>query len=310
MCEVQIHLIRLRLRMSSVPSQGSMSKSLWSESRRLLELLTLDIDKSVIDYIVYCTINTVDYALDRPCTSSFNGRPKFCFFKYGFFSEFVSKMVYRSRVKMPVLLAAIVYIERAKPHLKIRIERWACERVFMGAFVLAGKYLSDYKMKNVHWAGWSDVCLKRDVDRMEREFLNILDWDLTIREGDILAHHELITSSCRFGHRSYLPREHTRPLKRSRSITEFSDHSPHNSSSSSSSSSSEYSPSADSSSSAPIPSYFHYIGSKHCPGEQQPVEARKLAVASDLRPYGHEHILSLTYSVKRRRRAYFTTILF
>lgn len=90
-------------------------------------------------YIVHCTIETVDYALDRPCSSSFRGRPIFCPIKYGTFYEFVSKIIYRSRVKTPILLLALVYIERARAHLKITIERWACERVLMGALVIAGK---------------------------------------------------------------------------------------------------------------------------------------------------------------------------
>ena len=40
---------------------------------------------------------------------------------------------------MGVLLVALVYIERSKPHLTIATEDWARERVFLGALILAAK---------------------------------------------------------------------------------------------------------------------------------------------------------------------------
>ena len=30
---------------------------------------------------------------------------------------------------------------------------------------------------------------KRDIGRIEREFLAVLDWELSISEADVLAHH-------------------------------------------------------------------------------------------------------------------------
>jgi hypothetical protein len=40
---------------------------------------------------------------------------------------------------MPILLVALVYLTRAKPHLHIETEDWACERVFLGALMTASK---------------------------------------------------------------------------------------------------------------------------------------------------------------------------
>jgi hypothetical protein len=51
----------------------------------------------------------------------------------------VWRMICTSRVSVAVVLVALVYIKRAKPHLRITTERWACERIFVGALVLAGK---------------------------------------------------------------------------------------------------------------------------------------------------------------------------
>jgi hypothetical protein len=35
---------------------------------------------------------------------------------------------------------------------------------------------------------------KRDIGQIEREFLDVLDWDLSIKESDIIQHHESIIS--------------------------------------------------------------------------------------------------------------------
>ena len=58
------------------------------------------------------------------------------------FLNFVNNVLYKAEVKVPVLLVALVYVERAKPHLQIALEQWACERVFMGALILANKVRS------------------------------------------------------------------------------------------------------------------------------------------------------------------------
>lgn len=38
---------------------------------------------------------------------------------------------------------------------------------------------------------------KRDIGRVEREFLDVLDWDLSLRESDIIAQHNLLLASIR-----------------------------------------------------------------------------------------------------------------
>ena len=55
------------------------------------------------------------------------------------FNRFVSEVIRRASVKMPVCLTALVYISRAKSHLHIETEDWACERVFLGALMVASK---------------------------------------------------------------------------------------------------------------------------------------------------------------------------
>jgi len=106
----------------------------------------------------------------------------------------VNNVLTRAEVEVPVVLATLVYLNRAKPHLHIALEEWANERVFLGALIVASKYLNDSSLKNVHWAVCTGVFGKRDIGRIEREFLDVLDFELSITENDIMGHHEAIIS--------------------------------------------------------------------------------------------------------------------
>lgn len=56
------------------------------------------------------------------------------------------------------------------------------------------QYVSDYTIKNARWARWSGTFSKEDIGRMERELLDILDWNLSVAEGDVMAHHEHLSN--------------------------------------------------------------------------------------------------------------------
>ena len=90
------------------------------------------------EYVVDCVVETVDYAMGRPTTSS-RGRPLSRHSDHSNFMPFVTNVLHKAEVKVPVLLVTLVYIDRAKPHLQIALEQWACERVFLGALILANK---------------------------------------------------------------------------------------------------------------------------------------------------------------------------
>jgi len=55
------------------------------------------------------------------------------------FAEFATGVIQKSQVTLPIILVALVYIERSRPHLFVELEQWACERIFLGALVVASK---------------------------------------------------------------------------------------------------------------------------------------------------------------------------
>ncbi|KAF7364056.1 Cyclin N-terminal domain-containing protein [Mycena sanguinolenta] len=149
----------------------------------LMQLIDIKLDKHVLDYLVDAVAETLVAA---PPTPPYLQK----------FTTFASTVISRAEVSVATLLVSLVYISRARPHLSIALEEWALERVFLGALIIASKYTNDSTLKNVHWALCTGVFGKRDIGRIEREFLDVLDWELGVDEADLLAHHEgLIAAS-------------------------------------------------------------------------------------------------------------------
>ncbi|KAF5367216.1 hypothetical protein D9757_012220 [Collybiopsis confluens] len=170
---------------SSIHPSSLVSPSMHSQA--ILDLVDVKLSKHIIEYVVDSVADTVDFAMGKP--SPARGRSSTRRPELAKFTTFVSTVLERAEVTTPVVLASLAYIDRARPHLHIALEEWALERVFLGALIVASKYLNDSTLKNVHWALCTGVFGKRDVGRIEREFLDVLDWELAVSEADILAHH-------------------------------------------------------------------------------------------------------------------------
>ncbi|CAK5269554.1 unnamed protein product [Mycena citricolor] len=158
-----------------------------SHSPAMMQLIETEISHSFIDYIVERVADTVYYALGRD-NASYRTTPARQSKYAAKFANFVSTIVSRAEVTPSTLLVALVYIARARPHLSIALEDWAFERVFLGALIVASKFTQDSTLKNVHWALCTGVFGKGDIGRIEREFLEVLDWELNVREDEIVAH--------------------------------------------------------------------------------------------------------------------------
>ncbi|KIY43768.1 hypothetical protein FISHEDRAFT_11170, partial [Fistulina hepatica ATCC 64428] len=143
------------------------------------------------EYIVDHSTATVDHAMSLSLAHCSQSTPRFV---KSSFINFVVNVVDRSHVSINVILGALVYIVRSKAHLRIRVIDWAHERVFLGALVVAAKYLNDSSPKNAYWAWYTGVFTKRDVGLVEREFLDVLDFDLKIKWDDLKPHWEAVTA--------------------------------------------------------------------------------------------------------------------
>ena len=93
---------------------------------------------SFSEHVIDSVVDTVDYAMGRP-SSSRRGRALSRRSEHASFATFVTNVLTRAEVTIPTILVSLVYIDRAKPHLQIALEEWACERVFLGAVMVASK---------------------------------------------------------------------------------------------------------------------------------------------------------------------------
>jgi len=246
-----------------------------THSPALLELINFKVSNPVIEYLVDCIVETVDYAMGRPTPSSSKTRSRVRRPEHVKFTTFVKNVIERAEITMQTILASLVYIDRAKPHLHIALEEWALERVFLGAIIVASKYLNDSTLKNVHWALCTGVFGKRDVGRIEREYLDVLDFELGITEADLLSHHQGLLNAVRPTAPSYrshhLPFSHPHPASNRTAMSSPASSAPELSPSSDESSSGSASPRTPSSLDS-SPSYTH---GKHHQPQNAPTYSKK-----------------------------------
>lgn len=103
--------------------------------------MATEIDRtSLAAYVVDRVVEAVDYAFARPsASSSSKERGRSARRHETSFANFAARVISNADIKMPVIIASLVYIERARRHLQIALEEWACERVFLGAVIVASK---------------------------------------------------------------------------------------------------------------------------------------------------------------------------
>ncbi|EJD02161.1 uncharacterized protein FOMMEDRAFT_87447, partial [Fomitiporia mediterranea MF3/22] len=158
----------------------------------LSSLVSGKITQPVIDYLVDQVCEAVNFGLGRTSSNasavakhSRRRRSDKTDSDRTAFASFVATVLRRAEVTLSAVIGALVYIARARPHLSIAIEEWAQHRVLLGALITASKYLNDASLKNAHWALCTGVFGRRDIQRIEREFLEVLDWELGITEADL-----------------------------------------------------------------------------------------------------------------------------
>ncbi|KAJ6477465.1 hypothetical protein C8R47DRAFT_933481, partial [Mycena vitilis] len=152
-------------------------------SLALRQLVHLALSKRVVAYIVHCVLQTVNHALSRPSNLTL-------FPSVLAFTQFVDNVLSLAEITAPTVLVTLAYVARARPHLSIATAEWALERVFLGALIVASKYTHDCAITNSQWALCTGVFGKGDIGRIEREFLEVLDWELGVREGDLMTHRD------------------------------------------------------------------------------------------------------------------------
>jgi G1/S-specific cyclin PLC1 len=108
--------------------------------------------------------------------------------------EFVASVITRSDVSVPVLIASLVYLSRLRTYLPSAATGCPStpHRLVLVALILADKAHNECGTRNAYWSQCSAVpehnflgFSNGEVNRMERQFLYLLDWDIRIDPRDL-----------------------------------------------------------------------------------------------------------------------------
>jgi G1/S-specific cyclin PLC1 len=109
--------------------------------------------------------------------------------------QFIRQLVRSSNVQTATLMPTLIYLQRLKNKLQPMSRGLRCtsHRIFLACLILAAKYVNDISPKNKHWARYTNMegpsynfgfCTS-EVNLMEKQLLQLLDFDLRFTEEDL-----------------------------------------------------------------------------------------------------------------------------
>ncbi|KAF8906674.1 hypothetical protein CPB85DRAFT_868251 [Mucidula mucida] len=117
----------------SVPSSSSAASVL------LDELMNLRVTRRVIDYCVNRILDAVEFAMGYSPPPFVRGRTLRRRHRHHQLTSFVAHTLSRAQVSMPVILTAMVYMDRIKTRIHISGHDYMPERLFIGAIIVASR---------------------------------------------------------------------------------------------------------------------------------------------------------------------------
>lgn len=102
---------------------------------------------------------------------------------------FITRLVRYTNVYTQTLLTTVCYLNKLQRILPKDAKGLpsTIHRLFLACLILSAKFHNDSSPLNKHWAKYTDgLFTLEDINLMERQLLNLLQWDLRVNENDLI----------------------------------------------------------------------------------------------------------------------------
>ncbi|KAI3642157.1 hypothetical protein MP228_011712 [Amoeboaphelidium protococcarum] len=100
--------------------------------------------------------------------------------------DYINDLLLKSGITSKLIGVIYIYLCKAKAALPLTAKGLPCtpHRLFTAALVLAWKFTSDHGIKNLHWSRVSGVFCVSEINLIERQFLSLLQYRLSVSDGE------------------------------------------------------------------------------------------------------------------------------
>ncbi|KAJ3905138.1 hypothetical protein F5879DRAFT_988603 [Lentinula edodes] len=149
------------------------------EKRQQVErLIQININAQVIEYLKTLTFRVIDAASTRLLTRSLSVEI--------FFKSFISRVIGRGKISMATTMLAITadtpgcfHDQHKGKHLSYESYSYSHQTV--------SQFSANIPISNEEWANIAEVFQLADIDVIEKQFLLLIQWNLSFSEEDIIA---------------------------------------------------------------------------------------------------------------------------
>ncbi|CEP64705.1 Pcl1p LALA0_S13e01134g [Lachancea lanzarotensis] len=174
-----------------------------NDSKALRVLFKSPVTDDMIRFLTNTTLRVIPCAKETknaypspPASPSENGKRSL-----PSLMTFITRLVRYTNVYTSTLLTATCYLHKLQKILPKDAHGLpsTSHRIFLACLILSAKYHNDSSPQNKHWAEYTDgvFCLE-DVNLMERQLLQLLNWDLRVEEQMLCDSLESLLAPIRY----------------------------------------------------------------------------------------------------------------
>jgi hypothetical protein len=121
--------------------------------------------------------------------------------------DFMARLIQHSGAQVATLLSTLIYLQRLRERISSDVKGLlgrllaflyfltmsegmlgTRHRIFLATLIVAAKYLNDSGPKNIHWTAYAGCFDLVEVNMMETQLLDILNYDLRFDEAEACRH--------------------------------------------------------------------------------------------------------------------------